>query len=34
MQVGTFGPRFAVRFAPTTFIVAVLASVAVGSVLL
>lgn len=34
MQVGSFGPRFAVRFAPTTFVVAVLVSVAVGWVLL
>ena len=30
LQVGTFGRRFAFRFAPTTFVVAVLASVAVG----
>lgn len=30
LQAGTFGRRFAVRFAPTTFVVAVLASVAVG----
>jgi len=30
MQVGWFGPRFAIRFAPTTFVVAVLVSVAVG----
>jgi uncharacterized protein len=34
MQVGSFGPRFAVRFAPTTFVVAIAAAVAVGSVLL
>ncbi len=30
LQVGTFGRRFAFRFAPTTFVVAVLASVVVG----
>lgn len=34
MQVGTFGPRFAVRFAPATFLIAVLVSIAVGTVLL
>jgi uncharacterized membrane protein YraQ (UPF0718 family) len=34
MQVGTFGPRFAVRFAPTTFGVAVVSAVLVGWVLL
>jgi uncharacterized protein len=34
MQVGTFGPRFATRFAPATFVVAVLVSVLVGWVLL
>jgi uncharacterized membrane protein YraQ (UPF0718 family) len=34
MQSGTFGPRFAVRFAPATFAVAVLVAVGVGSVLL
>jgi uncharacterized membrane protein YraQ (UPF0718 family) len=33
MQAGAFGRRFAVRFAPTTFIVAVLAASAVGTVL-
>ncbi|MDT5036626.1 MAG: uncharacterized protein QOE03_1811 [Micromonosporaceae bacterium] len=33
MQVGTFGRRFAVRFAPTTFVVAVVVAVAVGTVL-
>jgi uncharacterized membrane protein YraQ (UPF0718 family) len=30
LQTGTFGPRFAVRFAPATFVVAVLASLVVG----
>jgi len=30
LQTGTFGPRFAVRFAPATFVVAVLASLLVG----
>jgi uncharacterized membrane protein YraQ (UPF0718 family) len=34
MQAGAFGRRFAVRFAPTTFVVAVLSAVAVGAVLL
>jgi uncharacterized membrane protein YraQ (UPF0718 family) len=34
MQVGSFGPKFAVRFAPTTFVVAVLVAVGVGWVLL
>ena len=34
MQVGTFGPRFAVRFAPATLMVAIVAAVAVGGVLL
>jgi uncharacterized protein len=34
MQIGSFGPRFAVRFAPTTFVVAVVVSVVVGWVLL
>ncbi len=34
MQVGSFGPRFAVRFAPTTFVVAILVAVGVGTVLL
>jgi uncharacterized membrane protein YraQ (UPF0718 family) len=34
MQTGVFGRRFASRFAPATFAVAVLVSVAVGSVLL
>ena len=34
MQVGSFGPRFASRFAPATFVVAVLVSVLVGWVLL
>jgi uncharacterized membrane protein YraQ (UPF0718 family) len=34
MQVGTFGRSFAVRFAPLTFITAVVVSVIVGTVLL
>ncbi|HYN96494.1 MAG TPA: permease [Pilimelia sp.] len=34
MQSGVFGRRFAVRFAPTTFAVAVLVAVGVGAVLL
>jgi uncharacterized membrane protein YraQ (UPF0718 family) len=34
MQVGTFGRGFALRFAPATFALAVLGSVAVGAVLL
>jgi hypothetical protein len=34
LQSGTFGRRFAQRFAPTTFIVAIVASVAVGGWLL
>jgi hypothetical protein len=34
MQAGVFGRRFAVRFAPTTFAVAVLAAVGAGAVLL
>jgi uncharacterized protein len=34
MQVGTFGPRFAVRFAPATFAVATVVAVTVGWVLL
>jgi len=34
MQAGTFGRRFAVRFAPATFVVALLAAGAVGVVLL
>jgi uncharacterized membrane protein YraQ (UPF0718 family) len=33
MQAGAFGRRFAVRFAPATFVVAVLAATAVGAVL-
>jgi uncharacterized membrane protein YraQ (UPF0718 family) len=33
MQAGAFGRRFAVRFAPATFVVAVAAAVAVGTVL-
>jgi uncharacterized membrane protein YraQ (UPF0718 family) len=34
MQTGTFGRRFATRFAPATFVVAILVAVIVGSVLL
>jgi uncharacterized membrane protein YraQ (UPF0718 family) len=34
LQMGTFGRRFALRFAPLTFTLAVVVSVAVGSVLL
>jgi uncharacterized membrane protein YraQ (UPF0718 family) len=34
MQIGSFGPRFATRFAPTTFVVAIGVSVLVGWVLL
>jgi uncharacterized membrane protein YraQ (UPF0718 family) len=34
MQAGTFGQRFAVRFAPATFVVATLSAVAVAAVLL
>jgi uncharacterized membrane protein YraQ (UPF0718 family) len=34
MQVGSFGPRFAIRFAPATFVVAVGVAVTVGAVLL
>ena len=30
LQAGTFGPKFAVRFAPATFVVALLASLLVG----
>jgi uncharacterized membrane protein YraQ (UPF0718 family) len=30
MQVGSFGPKFAVRFPPATFVVAVLVAVVVG----
>ncbi len=33
MQAGTFGRRFALRFAPATFVVAVLAAVAVSGVI-
>jgi uncharacterized protein len=33
MQAGTFGRRFAVRFAPATFVVALLAATVVGTVL-
>jgi uncharacterized membrane protein YraQ (UPF0718 family) len=34
MQIGSFGPRFAVRFAPATFVAAMVVAVAVGAVLL
>jgi uncharacterized protein len=34
MQAGTFGRRFAVRFGPATFVVALLSAVTVGAVLL
>lgn len=34
LQTGTFGRRFAVRFAPMTFVVAVLLSMVVGTVML
>jgi uncharacterized membrane protein YraQ (UPF0718 family) len=34
LQSGTFGPRFAVRFAPLTFVTAVAVSVVVGGWLL
>ncbi|HEU4349029.1 MAG TPA: permease [Actinoplanes sp.] len=34
MQIGVFGRRFAARFAPATFLAAIVAGVAVGSVLL
>ncbi len=34
LQTGTFGRRFAVRFAPATFVVAVVSSLVVGAVLL
>lgn len=34
MQVGTFGPRFAIRFAPTTLLVAVACATVVGSIAL
>lgn len=34
MQVGSFGPRFAIRFAPATFVAAIVVSVLVGWVLL
>ena len=34
MQAGTFGRGFALRFAPATFVLAVLVSVLVGAVLL
>ncbi len=34
LQAGTFGARFASRFAPVTFVVAVLTATAVGAVLL
>jgi hypothetical protein len=31
MQIGTFGRRFAVRFAPTTFAVAIAVATVVGA---
>ena len=34
MQVGSFGPRFALRFAPATFVLGVLVALVVGTVLL
>jgi hypothetical protein len=34
LQTGTFGRRFAIRFAPLTFVVAVVVSVVVGRALL
>jgi hypothetical protein len=34
MQAGIFGRRFALRFAPATFVVAILVSAALGPVLL
>jgi uncharacterized protein len=34
MQSGVFGRRFSVRFAPTTFVVAIVAGVATAGVLL
>jgi hypothetical protein len=34
MQIGTFGRAFAIRFAPTVFLVALLAAIVVGAVLL
>jgi uncharacterized membrane protein YraQ (UPF0718 family) len=34
MQAGTFGRGFAIRFAPTTFVMAILVSTAVGAVIL
>lgn len=34
LQSGTFGPRFAMRFAPATFVVALLSSLLVGGILL
>jgi uncharacterized membrane protein YraQ (UPF0718 family) len=34
MQVGSFGPRFAIRFAPATWVAGVVVSVLVGWVLL
>ena len=33
MQAGAFGRRFAIRFAPATFVVAVLAAAVVGALL-
>jgi uncharacterized membrane protein YraQ (UPF0718 family) len=34
MQAGSFGSRFAVRFAPTTFVAAIVVAVGIGAVLL
>jgi hypothetical protein len=34
LQAGTFGTSFALRFGPTTFVVAVVVSTAVGWVIL
>jgi uncharacterized membrane protein YraQ (UPF0718 family) len=34
LQAGTFGPRFAARFAPMTFVLGIAASVLIGWVLL
>jgi len=34
LQIGSFGRRFAVRFAPLTFVVAVVSAVTVGGLVL
>jgi hypothetical protein len=34
MQAGSFGARFAIRFAPATFVTAIGVALAVGAVLL